>query len=29
MAFTERGAHELKGVPGEWSLFAADAASDS
>jgi pimeloyl-ACP methyl ester carboxylesterase len=29
MAFTERGAHELKGVPGEWNLFAVDAASDS
>ena len=20
--FSERGAHELKGVPGEWRLFA-------
>jgi class 3 adenylate cyclase len=27
MAFADRGAHELKGVPGEWSLFAVDAAS--
>jgi pimeloyl-ACP methyl ester carboxylesterase len=27
MAFTERGAHELKGVPSEWRLFAVDAAS--
>jgi class 3 adenylate cyclase len=27
MAFTDRGAQELKGVPGEWSLFAVDAAS--
>jgi len=23
IAFTDRGAHVLKGVPGEWSLFAA------
>jgi len=22
IAFEERGAHELKGVPGEWRLFA-------
>ena len=22
LAFEERGAHELKGVPGEWRLFA-------
>jgi len=21
--FEERGAHELRGVPGEWRLFAA------
>jgi class 3 adenylate cyclase/alpha-beta hydrolase superfamily lysophospholipase len=28
ITFEERGAHELKGVPGEWSLYAvADAAS--
>jgi pimeloyl-ACP methyl ester carboxylesterase/class 3 adenylate cyclase len=27
MTFASRGAHELKGVPGEWSLFAVDAAS--
>jgi pimeloyl-ACP methyl ester carboxylesterase len=27
MTFAVRGAHELKGVPGEWSLFAVDAAS--
>jgi class 3 adenylate cyclase len=27
MALTDRGAQELKGVPGEWSLFAVDAAS--
>jgi hypothetical protein len=23
--FEERGEHELKGVPGRWSLFAAKA----
>jgi class 3 adenylate cyclase len=23
LEFTDRGAHELKGVPGEWRLFAA------
>jgi class 3 adenylate cyclase len=23
--FTERGEHRLKGVPGEWRLFAASA----
>ena len=22
LAFEERGAHELKGVPGEWRIFA-------
>jgi class 3 adenylate cyclase len=22
IAFAERGAHELKGIPGEWRLFA-------
>jgi hypothetical protein len=22
LAFEERGTHELKGVPGEWRLFA-------
>ena len=27
MTFADRGARELKGVPGEWSLFAVDAAS--
>jgi class 3 adenylate cyclase len=27
MSFAERGAYELKGVPGAWSLFAVDAAS--
>jgi class 3 adenylate cyclase/pimeloyl-ACP methyl ester carboxylesterase len=25
MTFADSGAHELKGVPGEWSLFAVDA----
>ena len=24
LVFAERGAHELKGVPGEWQLFAVD-----
>ena len=24
--FEERGAHELKGVPGEWHLFAVACA---
>jgi hypothetical protein len=24
--FTERGEHELKGVPGTWRLYAASAA---
>jgi class 3 adenylate cyclase len=23
IAFAERGTHELRGVPGEWELFAA------
>ena len=23
IAFTDRGIHELKGIPGEWHLFAA------
>jgi pimeloyl-ACP methyl ester carboxylesterase len=26
MVFSDRGAHELKGVPGEWRLFAVNAA---
>ncbi len=29
VAFEERGAHELKGVPGEWSLFAVQAVAES
>jgi pimeloyl-ACP methyl ester carboxylesterase len=28
MAFSDRGAHELKGVPGEWRLFAVNAAAE-
>ncbi len=24
IAFTERGVHDLKGVPGEWQLYAVD-----
>jgi class 3 adenylate cyclase len=24
IAFSERGAHDLKGIPGEWRLFAVD-----
>jgi pimeloyl-ACP methyl ester carboxylesterase len=27
VTFADRGSHQLKGVPGEWSLFAVDAAS--
>jgi class 3 adenylate cyclase/pimeloyl-ACP methyl ester carboxylesterase len=26
LAFQDRGSHELKGLPGEWHLFAADPA---
>jgi class 3 adenylate cyclase/pimeloyl-ACP methyl ester carboxylesterase len=26
ITFTDRGAHELRGIPGEWHLFAADPA---
>ncbi len=29
MRFADRGPHELKGVPGEWSLFAVDSAAAS
>ena len=25
IAFADRGVHELKGVPGEWRLYAVDA----
>ncbi len=28
MTFADRGPHELKGVPGDWSLFAVDAVAD-
>jgi class 3 adenylate cyclase len=28
VTFTERGAHELKGVPGSWSLFAVESVGD-
>jgi class 3 adenylate cyclase len=27
LGFSERGAHRLKGAPGEWRLFAVDAAA--
>ena len=26
IGFEDRGAHELKGVPGEWRLYAVDSA---
>jgi hypothetical protein len=26
LAFSERGLHSLKGIPGEWDLFAATRA---
>jgi class 3 adenylate cyclase len=26
LEFEQRGAHELKGVPGEWRLFAVGSA---
>ena len=29
VAFDDRGAHELKGVPGEWSLYAVGAVADA
>ena len=29
IAFTERGAQELKGVPGKWSLFAVESPGGS
>jgi class 3 adenylate cyclase len=25
LRFTERGSHELKGLPGRWDLYAADS----
>jgi class 3 adenylate cyclase/pimeloyl-ACP methyl ester carboxylesterase len=27
LAFHDRGAHELKGIPGEWRLYSVDAAA--
>lgn len=27
LRFDDRGTHELKGIPGEWRLFAVDAQS--
>jgi hypothetical protein len=27
MRFQERGTHALRGIPGEWRLFAVDALS--
>ena len=27
IAFTERGVHDLKGIPGEWQLFAVDRST--
>jgi class 3 adenylate cyclase len=27
LAFRDRGAHELKGLPGEWRLFAVETAA--
>jgi hypothetical protein len=29
LQFADRGMHELRGVPGEWHLFAADLPSTS
>jgi len=28
LEFTERGSHQLKGIPGEWRLFALSANTD-
>ena len=28
IGFTDRGAHELKGVPGEWRLFAVEPVEE-
>jgi hypothetical protein len=28
LTFSERGEHELKGVPGSWQLFAVTGAAD-
>jgi class 3 adenylate cyclase len=29
VAFAERGSHELKGVPGDWALFAVERAGEA
>ena len=29
VAFTDRGVHELKGVPGQWTVFAVDSVADT
>jgi class 3 adenylate cyclase len=29
LGFTERGAHELKGVPGQWNLFAVESPGEA
>ena len=29
LRFEDRGAHELKGVPGEWRLFAVDRVAEN
>ena len=29
LTFEDRGSHELKGIPGEWRLYAARAASSA
>jgi len=28
LEFTERGSHQLKGIPGEWRLFVLSANTD-
>jgi hypothetical protein len=28
LAFQDRGQYELKGIPGEWQLYAVDAPSE-
>jgi class 3 adenylate cyclase len=28
LAFQDRGQYELKGIPGEWQLYAVDASSE-
>jgi class 3 adenylate cyclase len=29
VTFAERGAHDLRGVPGRWSVFAVESVGDS